>query len=260
MLRYAGRVFRGHPGFTFVIVLTLALGIGANTAIFSLIDALMLRWLPVHDPQELVLVTMVPEGATTAGESFSYPIAMALDGQREIFSGAAGFSGMPFNVGAPGSVNRISGAVVTGGFYDTLGLTPSAGRLLTRSDDTPEAAAVAVIGDGFWQRQFASSGAAIGSHSLERRPCHHRRREPAGLSRRERWSVADVTIPVAALPRVNPQAAPLFGRGNFWLRVLARPQGRCDRRRRDRASRRGLAADWRRLDCVRTGRPAAEKR
>jgi len=224
-VRYAFRVFRGHPGFTFVIVLTLALGIGANTAIFSLIDALMLRWLPVRNPQELVLVTMLPAGAKTSGESFSYPIATALDGQREILAGAAGFSSMPFNVGAPGSVHRISGAVVTGGFYDTLGLTPATGRLLARSDDTPEAAAVAVISHGYWQRQFASSAAVVGQALLLNGvPVTIVGVSPQGFVGANVGQIADVTIPVVALPRVNPETAPLLGSGNFWLRVLARPQ------------------------------------
>jgi putative ABC transport system permease protein len=224
-VRYAFRVFRGNPGFTLVIVLTLALGIGANTSIFSLLDALMLRWLPVRNPQELVLVTMLPAGAKTPAESFSYPIATALDGQREIFAGAAGFSSMPFNVGAPGSVNRVSGAVVTGGFYDMLGLTPAAGRLLARSDDAPEAPAVAVISHGFWQRQFASGAAVVGQALLLNGvPVTIVGVSPQGFVGANVGQVADVTIPVVALPRVNPTAAPLLGSGNFWLRVLARRQ------------------------------------
>ncbi len=224
-VRYAVRVFRGHPGFTFVIVLTLALGIGANTAIFSLIDALTLRWLPVRDPQELVQVMLVPVGAETPAESFSYPIANALADQRETFAGAAGFSSMPFDVGAPGATTRVSGAVVTGAYYETLGLIPAAGRLIARSDDTPGAPLVVVISHGFWSRQFAASGAAVGQQLfLNRVPVTIIGVGPPGFAGTNVGQVADVTITVAAFPRISPPAAPLLGAGNFWLRVLARPQ------------------------------------
>src|SRR4029079_7750505 len=126
---------------------------------------------------------------------------------------------------APGSVNRISGAVVTGGFYDTLGLTPAAGRLLGRSDDTPEAQSVAVISYGYWQRQFASSIAVVGQPLLLNGVAVTIVGvSPQGFVGANVGQVADVTIPVVALPRVNPQTAPLLGAGNFWLRVLARPQ------------------------------------
>ena len=109
-VRYAFRMFVRNPGFTVVIVLTLALGIGANTAIFSLIDALMLRWLPVRNPQELVQVTLQAPGArqVRGGASFSYAIVRALADQHEIFAGVAGFSRFTFDVGAPGAVSRVS--------------------------------------------------------------------------------------------------------------------------------------------------------
>ncbi len=86
-VRYAFRMFVRNPGFTVVIVLTLALGIGANTAIFSLIDALMLRWLPVRNPQELVQLTLHSPGASgPGGGSFSYAIVRALADRHEIFA------------------------------------------------------------------------------------------------------------------------------------------------------------------------------
>ena len=106
--------------------LTLALGIGANTAIFSLIDALMLRWLPVRNPQELVQVTLQAPGARGPGRrDFSYAIVRALADQREIFAWCRRASAASaFDVGPPGSVSRVPGAMVTGGYYETLGLNP----------------------------------------------------------------------------------------------------------------------------------------
>jgi len=150
-VRYAFRLFGRNPGFTLVIVVTLALGIGTNTAIFSLIDALMLRWLPVRSPQELVQISLQPRGATQpGGESLSYAIVGALAERPEVFSGVAGFGGWRFEVGPPGAADRVHGAVVTGGFYHTLGLNPILGRLITKQDDTPGAPLVAVLSYGYW--------------------------------------------------------------------------------------------------------------
>ena len=89
-----------NPGFTATAVRSLALGIGANTAIFSLMDALMLRWLPVRDPQNLVPLKMQSAGARSPMESFSSSIVRALAEHRDIFEAAAGFSGWSFNVGS----------------------------------------------------------------------------------------------------------------------------------------------------------------
>jgi ABC-type antimicrobial peptide transport system permease subunit len=109
-LQYAVRTLRKTPGFTAVAVMTLALGIGANAAIFSLIDALLLRSLLVRDPQQLVELTMVLRGGEV-WESFSYPLVRGLDDQRDIFSGVCGFSGAAvLNVGPPDTVERTTGA------------------------------------------------------------------------------------------------------------------------------------------------------
>ena len=154
--RYALRTFGRNRTFAATAILTLALGIGANTAMFSLMDALMLRWLPVADPQALVQVGFRSESGGSSGGTFSYAIVRALDDERQIFSGVAGFSGIfSFHVGAAGSASRVPTTVVTGSYYDTLGLTPIAGRLLTRDDDKPGSALVAVASYGYWERQFA---------------------------------------------------------------------------------------------------------
>ena len=119
-VQYAVRTMRHNPGFTATVVLSLALGIGANTAIFSLMDALMLRWLPVSNPQELVQVKLRSgRAARMAGESFSNAIVAALAEQKDIFSNVCGFSGAVFDVGPRGSVSRVPGAWATGGYYET---------------------------------------------------------------------------------------------------------------------------------------------
>ena len=225
-VRYALRLFIKNRGFTCTVVLTLALGIGANTAIFSLIDALMLRWLPVRNPQELLQVAFHSPGSGGPGsESLSYAIVGAFADQRDIFSGVAGFSGAAFDVGPSGSVSRVPGAFVTGGFYATLGLNPIAGRLLTPDDDRAGAPLTAVISYGYWERQFASSPQAVGqSVRIKGAPVTIVGVTPRGFVGANVGSIADITMAAAALPQVNPSMAPLLERGNFWLRVLARPQ------------------------------------
>ena len=225
-VRYAFRMFVRNPGFTVIVVLTLALGIGANTAIFSLIDALMLRWLPVRNPQELVQVSFRPPKPTDPpGASFSYAIVHALADQDEIFAGVAGFSSFNFDVGSPGSVSRVPGAMVTGGYYETLGLNSVLGRLLARDDDQAGAPLVAVLSHGYWERQLARNPDVIGQAvRINGVPVTIVGVSPPGFVGATVGAIADITMAVAALPQVSPSAAPLLGTGNFWLRVLARPR------------------------------------
>ena len=225
-VRYAFRLFFKNPVFTCTVVLTLALGIGANTAIFSLIDALMLRWLPVRDPQELVQVRLQSPGANEpGGESFSYPMVRALADQRDIFSGVAGFSGTSFDVGTPGSFSRVHGALVTGGYYSTLGLNPVVGRLLTDEDDRVGAPLSAVITYGYWQREFGGSRQVAGQTiRIKGQMVTIVGVTPRGFAGANVGDVADITMAVAALPQMYPTMAPLLGSGNVWLRILARPK------------------------------------
>jgi len=224
-LRYGLRMLRKNPGFTATAVLSLALGIGANTAIFSLMDALMLRWLPVRDPQNLVLLKMRSDPRGNPFESFSYPIVRALAEQRDIFEGAAGFSGWIFNAGSLGSIVAVQGAVVTGAYYETLGLNPAMGRLLTEEDDQLGTPLVAVISYGYWERQFARDTGVVGqTFRLNGVPVEIVGVSPRGFEGSNVGSIADITMAVAAVPRVDPSSASLVGAGNFWLRVLARPK------------------------------------
>ena len=225
-VRYAFRLCRKNPGFTFVVVLTLALGIGANTAIFGLIDALLLRSLPVRDPHELVQISLQRrDDPQPGGESFSYVIVRALAARRDIFAGVGGFSAWPLEVGSPGALTRVKGALVTGEYYETLGLQPAAGRLIGPRDDEPGAPLVAVLSYGYWERQFAGSPGAIGEAlRINGVPVAIVGVSPRGFVGTNVGTVADVTLPIAALAQVTPGAAGLLGPGNFWLRVLARPQ------------------------------------
>ena len=223
-LRYAQRMLRKNKGFTITAVLSLTLGIGANTAIFSLIDALLLRMLPVPNPQQLVEVMVNQAGHSV--DSFSYPAVRALAEQTTVFSGLAGFSGAAFNVGLPGSAEKTPGAWVTGGFYQTLEVQPAFGRMLTPDDDRPgggTAGPVAVISHSYWEHKFGRDPNILGRSILvEGHPVAIVGVSPPGFDGANVGQLADITLPFAALPQVLPEYADKLGSNYEWIRVLAR--------------------------------------
>src|SRR5437016_14161465 len=182
-IRYGLRMLRNSPGFAAVAVLTLALGIGANTAIFSLIDAVMLRSLPVEKPSELVVLRWSARkapringymssgdcpsnlrfgAANPSGCSFSEPMFREIRNTNQ-FSGVAAFANAgPLALTGNGPASMISGQLVSGDFFNTLGLRAAAGRVLELSDDSPTAAPVAVLNYGHWQSSFGGARDAVG--------------------------------------------------------------------------------------------------
>ncbi|HXY03553.1 MAG TPA: ABC transporter permease [Terriglobales bacterium] len=172
-IRYATRMLRKSPGFTTVAVITLALGIGANTAIFTIVNALLLKMLPVSDPEQLVVVgdPSTPNSrsnGTPRVDIFSYPLYKELRDHNSVFTGlcAAGTDHrIEVDTGhGESSPEKVIGRMVSGNYFSVLGLNPAAGRLLSDSDDTAEDAnPVVVLGYGFWQRKFATSPSVIGT-------------------------------------------------------------------------------------------------
>src|SRR5450432_2278941 len=158
-VRYGLRAMRKSPGFTLTVVLTLALGMGANTAIFSLIDAVLLRPLPVHDPASLYFLNNA--GARAVGGSPPYPCFERFRSLAKSFTGIAAYSANDFGIRIDSAIEQVDGAGVSGNYYDVLGMAPFAGRLMTASDDKLDPP-VAVISYGFWQRRFAGKPDAIG--------------------------------------------------------------------------------------------------
>ena len=171
-LRYALRLLAKSPAFTAVAVLTLALGIGANTAIFTVVNAVLLRMLPIKDPQQLVIIgdpTMANgrSNGTPRTDIFSYPLYKELRDRNSVFSGmcaAASDHRIEVDAGQGGaSDDRVVGRMVSGNYFSLLGIEPGAGRLFSDSDDTAENAnPVVVLGYGYWQRKFALSPSIIG--------------------------------------------------------------------------------------------------
>jgi putative ABC transport system permease protein len=138
-VRYALRAMKANPAFTVVAVLSLALGIGANTAIFSLIDAVMLKYLPVQNPEELLELRVSKAGAVTN------PIWEALRDRQDVFSGAFAWNGNRFNLTAGGESRSINGLWVSGDFFRTLGVGAAIGRTLTTADDRRGCGAAAAV-------------------------------------------------------------------------------------------------------------------
>ena len=157
-VRYAARMLRKQPGFAIAAILTLALGIGANTAIFSLVNATLLQRLPVANRDRLVYVHR-----QNVGGVFSYPNYAALrDGTRAL-DGLAAWGGITASLNVDNTTELVTGLIVTGNLFDLLGIKAAQGRLLSTSDDvTPGAHPVAVIGYDFWQARFGGRPDIVG--------------------------------------------------------------------------------------------------
>ncbi|HZM91999.1 MAG TPA: ABC transporter permease [Vicinamibacterales bacterium] len=159
-VRYAVRVLIASPGFAAVAILTLALGIGANTAIFSLLDAVMLRSLPVQRPHELVVGSYVIDGRE------QFPVAAyqfrALRAQRDVLADLAAFRPLPLAVNYRGETDFVIGQLVSGNYHSVLGVRAVLGRTLTAADDAPGGGNWAVISYGYWQRRFGGASTVIG--------------------------------------------------------------------------------------------------
>src|SRR5579883_3076474 len=158
-LRYALRQLQASPAFTVVAVLSLSLGIGANTAIFQLVDAVRLRALPVPHPEQLAVIDFVPKPMRTGSFSarnarFTYGHYQQIAAQQQAFSGLAVWSATQFNLSSGGEVRNAEGLYVNGGFFPTLGVTPAVGRLFEKQDDEPGCGTHgAVLSYAFWQHE-----------------------------------------------------------------------------------------------------------
>jgi len=224
-LRYTLRVLAKNPGFTTVAILSLALGIGANTAIFTLINALILRDLPVRRPERLVqLVAVRPDGKVP----FSYPMFREVERAQRVFTGLMGWgvAGM-FNVEVNGVLAQNHVMTVTGNCYSELGITPLFGRLLTPEDSNPSSGTtsqIAVLGYEFWRSRFAGALDVVGKQiRVEGHPftiIGVTRKWFSGMTTGE---PPDITIPITAYPALmEGNEFTLDSRSILWLSVIGR--------------------------------------
>ena len=168
-LRYGLRMLRKNPGFTVIAVLTLALGIGATTSIFSLVNAVLIRSLPYGDPESLVYVwtpisrfSQIPPDSMGPSHADFYDI----QSQARSISSSANFEPSSFNLGTRGVTDRVGGARVSGTFFSTLESLPEFGRVVTPDDDAPDRGNVVVISHALWNSKFGADPGVLGQ-SLE---------------------------------------------------------------------------------------------
>lgn len=210
------RSLRRTPGVTGVIVLTLALGIGANTTFFSILNALVLRPLPVHEPDRLVVLD---------GE-FTNPLWEQIrDRQTQWAEAAFAWSWQwdGFDLSDGGLKERIDGALVSGGFFDVLGVRAARGRTITPADDRRGAPAVAVISYRLWQTRFAGDEDIVGRDiRINRVPVTIVGVAPEGFFGLDVGRSFDVMLPIAAKPALDRDELALDRRTHWWASIGAR--------------------------------------
>ena len=228
-VRYALRVFRRNPGFALVAILSLALGIGANTALFEVVNAVRLRALPVADPATLVEIHIVDrDGARGNFEtwfpSVTQPIWRGIQLRRDAFSGLFAWGRAGFSLSNGGEVRTAQGLWVSGEFFETLRLTPAAGRLLTPEDDRPGCAPRAVLGHGMWRRAYGGDPSAVGrTITLDGKPVEIVGVAPAAFHGLEVGRVFDVALPLCAEPAFSTDGKGRVDAGTtWWLSVFGR--------------------------------------
>jgi predicted permease len=240
-LRYGLRMLAKAPGLTVVVVLSLALGVGANIAIFSLVDAVMLRMLPVKDPQQLFLLSSNQTKPVRGGPGYSgYGISLSYSGferlrqQNDVFSSVVGFVPLGFGpesvtVNIDGQASLAGGEMVSGNYFAGLGVSAILGRLLT-SEDEEHATRVTVLSYGYWTRKFGRDPAIVGKTiALGGAPYAIVGVAPPEFFGVEPGRAPDFWVPLAEEPGLTPWGVqPPKGQSFFtaknwwWLMIMGR--------------------------------------
>jgi hypothetical protein len=210
-VRFGARMLRRNPGFTAIAALTLALGIGANTAIFTVVNAVMLRPLPFPDPDRLINVyeTNLARGWTSF--SASHPNFLDWRDRGKSFERLAAWRGASFTASSGGTPEAVAGAAVTEAFFPMLGVTPVLGRNFLPEEDRPGGSRAVIVGHGFWQRRLGGDPAVLGrTLTLTDESFTIVGVLPASFG----WSDAEVFVPLAPDPARS--------RGDHRLNVLGR--------------------------------------
>ena len=223
-IRFAIRILAKTPAITVIALLSLALGIGANTAIFSLIDAVLLRQLPVQKPEELVQVLQASPGSVDDTiPSFTNPIWEKLRDRQDVFLGVFAWRARKFDLADGGEAQYVRGLWASGEIFNTLGVHPAAGRVFTAADDRRGCGGVAVLGYGFWQQRYAGAQSAIGSliridgHSFPVIGV-----ASASFFGMEVGDKFDVALPLCAEAMLRGKDSRLDNRAVWWLKVAGR--------------------------------------
>ncbi|HSF18643.1 MAG TPA: ABC transporter permease [Vicinamibacteria bacterium] len=230
-LRFAFRTLRKNSAFTSVVVITLALGIGANTAIFGLIDQLLIRSLPVLEPERLVVIDAPGPFSGSSHQNsdvftvISQPMFEALRDRNTVFESVLAHYNTSVHVSAGGETEDVRGELVSGTFFPGLGVRPAIGRLFTAEDDLiPGGHPVVVLGHGYWRRRFAESPDVVGSAiSINGHPMTVVGVSEAGFHGVEVGVSVDLYVPIM----MQAQVIPTWTRGigdwrARWLTPMAR--------------------------------------
>jgi len=222
-LRYGARLLLRNPTFAVVAILTLALGTGANTAIFQLVDAIRLRTLPVEHPEQLVEVRIVkaPNGRTGQFNGrwpmLSYPLYLKIKEQQQAFTDFIAWGSTNFDLATGGEQRPAEAMWVSGDFFGALGVRPSVGRLLSPSDDVEGCAPSAVLGHAFWQREYGGDPSAVGRTIL----LDGKRVDIIGVTSAQFYGVDvgrsfDIAVPICSRPAFVPNGGGL-GKSDVWF-------------------------------------------
>ena len=228
-LRHALRFLRLSPGFTLVAVVTLALGIGANTAIFQLIDSIRLRTIPVKNPQELGTIRLADRhwGSGQFSSEYSqltFAMWEQIRKRQEGFAEIAVWSDQRFNLATGGEVRNAKGIRVSGDFFHVLGVEPILGRLLGPEDDQPGCSmSGANISYAFWQRNFAGDPSVVGKKlTLDSNSFQVIGVTPPGFNGISIGDTFDVAVPICVEPILHPRNNRLTLRHAWWLASIGR--------------------------------------
>ena len=228
-IRYGLRVLWQKPGFTAVAVLTLALGVGANTAIFQLIDAVRLRTLPVKDPGRLVGVQLADMSKARGMFASDYPIVTngiweQVRDRQEAFEGVFAWSPDTLNLARGGEARFARALWVSGDFFNTLGVRAELGRVLNKDDDRKGCGSpVAVVSHAFWRREFGGDAGAVGrTLSLQGHPFEVVGVTPPSFYGMEVGRSFDVAVPLCAEPLLSGEYSMLNAGTGWWLTVMGR--------------------------------------
>jgi putative ABC transport system permease protein len=222
-LRLGARLLRRNRAFTLFSMLSLALGIGATSAVFSLYQAIVLRVLPVHDVERLVVLSFTLSGGRP-NSNLPYPHFERMRRDNRTLDGLFAWTAIPrVSVGFGGRSEPASAAGLSGDYYGTLGLKPALGRLLTPDDDHPGHAAVAVLSHGYWERRFGGSAAVLGQWILVNQvPFRVVGVEPAGFAGVTVGSPTDVSLPIRARDLLDERPLPWSDPFATWIEVMGR--------------------------------------
>ena len=235
-IRFGARMLAKHPGFTAIAVLTLALGIGANTGIFTILRQVVLQRLPVPHPEQLVLLyspgpkqghVSSDENAAPGedgAESFSYPMYANLRNRNSVFTGLAAKDTFSATLTYRGNTERARADLVSGNYFETLGVTAAIGRTFEPADTVASGGnPVVMLSNGYWKSRFGADPGVLNQGVLvNNRPMTVVGVVSAGFDGIQPGFVPEIYIPITMLPALTPGPTDLTNHKDFWIKLIGR--------------------------------------